>query len=184
MDVDEPQAIGADETHAVGTGHLDHPALQFRAFLADFGEPRRNDNATGHAGRCAIPDVIEHQVTRHGNHGHIDLGISLGDFWNAGQVEQGVAFRIDGNDAVRKAQTERVVEDTSAELALVFRCADKRHAPGVHDFCNRPAWREVRHGVRPVIRSVLPGNVARVPGHDEHSEPAGDKHHRQSEGCE
>ncbi len=121
---DDAQAVGAEDAHVVGTGDLEHLALQRGTDVAGLGEAGGNDDDVAHAAAAALFDQLRNRLRAGGDDRHFDPGADFLDRLVGLLALDGVVLGVDGVQAALVTRAEDVLEDDVADRVLTVGSAD------------------------------------------------------------
>ena len=124
---DHPEAIGANQPHAMACCDLDDLVLKDFAGLVEFTELRRDHDTCADASSTAFLDHLPQLRNRYRDQGKIDRPRCRCDIRIGATSQNSLASRIDRQQFASITMTDDIVHNAAAELRFVFRCADDRH---------------------------------------------------------
>ena len=124
---DDAEAVGAEDTDVVGTGDLEHLALERRADVAGFREAGGDDDDVAHTAAPALFNDLWHRLRAGGDHRHLDARADFLDRLVGLLALNGFVLGVDGVEPALVARTEDVLEDDVADGVFAVGGADDGH---------------------------------------------------------
>ena len=135
--IDEPHAIGANDTHADGCRDVQDALLQFRARLVRLGEAGGDDHTAADTGIGTLLDRCQKLVRRDGEDRHLHAARRIGERRVRRVPQDLLPSRIYRHDAAGEAVVQQKVDDPPPKLFAILRRAEHRDGAGMQDRADR-----------------------------------------------